>query len=102
MSAPEPLAASTASSEPPAWTWSEEDAEALFQSAFWFDSNATEELLGRYRGMHVAIFGERIVDADRDFNALGRRLEMNHGTVPMNRIILRYVPTDEESLQFRY
>jgi hypothetical protein len=90
MSAPDLSAAATP--EAPAWTWTEEDANALFESAFWFHSNISEELIGPYRGMHIAIFGERIVDADSDFEALGRRLETNHDAVPMNRIVVRYIP----------
>ena len=48
--------------------------------------------------MHVAIFGERIVDADSDFNALGRRLEANHAAVPMNRMVIRYIPPADQPI----
>ena len=65
MSTPDPPATSTTAPEAPAWT--EEDINAALQSAFWFDSHISEELIGPYRGMHVAIYGEQIIDADRDF-----------------------------------
>ena len=93
MPAPDPSAPSTATAEAaPAWTWTADDVNAALQSAFWFHPNISDELIGPYRGMHVGIFGERIVDADSDFEALGRCLEANHDTVSMNRMVIRYIP----------
>lgn len=72
------------------------DANALFASAFWFSSNATAELIEPYRGKHVAILGEQIIDADSNKEALFRRLHAN-GTLPSYRVLVRYIPTDEEA-----
>ena len=80
MSTPEQPDTSTAPPETPAWT--EEDVNAAMQSAFWFDSHISEELIGPYRGMHVAIFGEQIIDADPDFKELCRRLDEERPDVP--------------------
>jgi hypothetical protein len=63
---------------------------------------APRELFQPYRGMHLAILGEQIIDADRDFAELGRRLEAKGDALPMTRLLFRYVPTDEEAVRFRY
>jgi hypothetical protein len=86
--------------EPPGWT--EADLAALFVSDTWFALKAPRELLAQYKGMHVAIVGEQIIDADRDQKELCRRLDSKSGIAPTNRVLLRYVPTDEEALRFRY
>lgn len=98
MSAPDPSAAPTATADAPPYPEpTQADADALFASAFWFDTNATAELVGPYRGMHVAIFGERIIDADSNKEGLFRRLDAT-GTLPPYRVLIRYVPTEEEAL----
>lgn len=51
--------------------------------------------------MHVAVFGERIIDADRDFNELARRLDTGEYAAE-KRIIFRYIRTDEEAMRSRY
>ena len=84
--------------EPATWA----DHDAITASAFWFEMNATAELLAPYRGMHVAILGERIIDGDRDFATLGRRLEAQGDAIPMRKLCFRYVPTEEEAMRFRY
>lgn len=87
----------TATPPPEAPAWSEEDINAAMQSAFWFDSHISEELIGPYRGMHIAIFGEQIIDADRDRTQLCRRLDAKSDMFPASRLVLRYIPTEEES-----
>lgn len=93
MPSPDPSAAPTATADAPGWT--EEEAEALRTAVFWFDLTASPELKDQYRGMHVAILGEQIVDADRDQYTLWDRLGAN--AVPRNRVLIRYVPTADES-----
>jgi hypothetical protein len=89
----------TATTPPPATpAWSEEDINAALQSAFWFDSHISEELIGPYRGMHVAIFGEQIIAGDPDFKQLCRILKAEHPTVPTTRLAFRYIPTEEEAI----
>jgi hypothetical protein len=96
MPAPDQPDTSTAP-VPESPAWSEEDANAALQSAFWFDSHTSEELIGPYRGMHVAIYGEQIIDADRDFKELCRRLDTERPDVPSARLVIRYIPTEEEA-----
>ena len=100
MSAPDQSATVPGTSDPA--TWTEDDVRAAMESAYWFDMNATPERIEPYRGMHVAIFDKQIIDADRDFNELCRRLDTKCDTVLVSRLILRYIPTDEEALRFRY
>ena len=72
------------------------DADALLASAFWFDTHSTAERIEPYRGMHVAILGERIIDADSDKESLFSRLDANDA-LPPYRVLIRYVPTEEEA-----
>jgi hypothetical protein len=96
--APEaPVTPSDTASAEPAWTWTEEDVEAALQSAFWFDSHISEQLIGPYRGMHIAILDKQIIAADGDLNRLCRRLDAEWPTVPTFRLVIRYIPTVEES-----
>jgi hypothetical protein len=44
----------------------------------WFEANRAR-LLRRYRGQYVAIVNRRIVDHDRDFGALARRVFRRYG-----------------------
>jgi hypothetical protein len=96
MSTPDTPTTATVPPEVPAWT--EEDINAALQSAFWFDSHISEELIGPYRGMHIAIFGEQIIAADRDFKQLCHILKAEHSTVPTARLVFRYIPTQEEAI----
>ena len=91
MPAPEPPANPN---PPPDWT--QEDADAMLASAAWLDWRARPELLKQYEGMHVAIFGEQIIDADRDKQALFQRLDADGGAPP-TRTLIRYIPTPEEA-----
>jgi hypothetical protein len=72
------------------------DADALFASVVWLDWKAQPELLKQYEGKHIAIFGEQIIDADSDKEALFRRLNANEA-LPPYRVLVRYIPTDEEA-----
>src|SRR2546423_1920704 len=96
MSTPDQPATATTPPESPAWPGTEEDARAALQSAYWFHSNYSDELTGPYQGMHVAILGERIIDADRDLDTLVRRLETKSDVIPLARVICRYVPADAD------
>ncbi len=93
MSTPEQPATEPTTPEPVEWA----DHDAIPASIFWFDANATAELIAPYRGMHVAILGEQIIDADRDFVTLGGRLEAQGDAIPMRKLCFRYVPTEEEA-----
>lgn len=95
MSAPNEPTAEPTPAETEGWT--EADREAVLASAFWFSANATPELIAPYRGMHVAILGEQIIDADRDPDKLCSRIAAQSDTVPFYRVLVRYVPTEEEA-----
>jgi hypothetical protein len=87
----------TTPTEPLAWT--DEDVQALFASMDWFDMRAPSQLLQQYKGKHVAIFGEEVIDADRDGDELYRRVAAK-GEVPINRVLFRLVPTGDEPLVY--
>jgi hypothetical protein len=96
MSTPDQPTPPTTAPAPEEPGWTDADRDAVFASAFWFDSNATPELIDPYRGMHVAILGERIIDADRDRSELCRRITEGRDTIPIYRVLIRYIPTEEE------
>jgi hypothetical protein len=89
----------TPTTQPELPEWTQEDADAMFASVVWFDWKAPPELLKQYEGMHVAILSEEIIDADRDLNALGRRLDAKGSELP-NRVVIKYVYTPEDDLNF--
>lgn len=95
MPAPEPDT-TTAPPENAEWL-SEEDVKELRAAETWFHTVAPPELLVQYRGMHVAIYRDAIVDADRDWDALCRRWDADPVKFPPNRVLPRYVPSDEET-----
>lgn len=101
MSAPDESTTTAPRISDPA-TWTEADIQAAMESAYWFDMNATPELVAPYGGMHVAIFGKQIIAADPDRDTLYRRVDAMGDAVPTARLILRYVPTEEEALRYRY
>jgi hypothetical protein len=94
----QPVTDPTDTPEPVEWA----DRDAIFAAAHWFGTTAPAELIERYRGMHVAILGEQIIDADRDFAVLGRRLEAQGDAIPMRKLCFRYIPTEEEAMRGRY
>lgn len=94
MSLPDAPAPPTAPPEYPDPTPADADIEAIFASVFWFSMKAPPELLKQYEGKHVAILGERIIDGDRDFDALARRIEARGDATPVSRLLFRFVPTD--------
>lgn len=47
----------------------------------WFEAN--RRLLRRYPDQYVAIHGGRVIDHDRDFDALARRVFARLGTRPV-------------------
>jgi hypothetical protein len=102
MSAPDQPATSPTRELPGPQDWSEADLAALFASDMWLAMKAPRELIERYKGMHVAIVGEQIVDGDRDLTELGRRLDAMGDAVPMNRLLIRYIQTDEEAIRLGY
>src|SRR3954463_12198388 len=102
MSAPDQPAAPTPPPELPGpQDWTEEDVNAALQSAFWFDSNYSEGLVGPYRGMHVAIYGERIIAAACDREELYRLLDTDWAAVPTARLVIRYIPRRDEPIRVR-
>jgi len=56
--------------------------DELAQSLRWFEQNRTR-LLRRYRGQYVAIYRNRVVDHDHDFDALARRVLRRFGGRPV-------------------
>lgn len=72
-------------------TYSEEDQRAMFASVVWFHEQKSAGNLNRYEGMHVAVVGETIIDADPDPDELIRRLE-KLGTDRWHRAVVQYVP----------
>ncbi len=69
----------------------EEDGNALFASVKWFDTQEAAGALEDYRGKFVAVFGHTILDADADKNELLRRLGQADGSIPENRLLIRYL-----------
>lgn len=57
-------------------------ADELAKSLRWFEQNRAR-LLRRYRDQYVAIHRNRVVDHDRDFDALARRVFRRFGTRPV-------------------
>ncbi len=56
--------------------------EDLAESMRWFEENR-RRLLRRYRDQYVAIHGGRVIDHDRDFDALARRVFARVGVRPV-------------------
>lgn len=59
-----------------------EDESALDESIRWYGANHSR-LLRRYRDQYVAIKGGRVIDHDRDFDALARRVFARLGNQPL-------------------
>jgi hypothetical protein len=57
-------------------------AEGLAESMRWFAANRAR-LVRRYRGQYVAIERNRVIDHDRDFHALARRVFARLGPRPV-------------------
>jgi hypothetical protein len=57
-------------------------AQGLAESMRWFEANRTR-LLRRYRDQYVAIDRNRVIDHDRDFAALARRVFARLGARPV-------------------
>ncbi len=58
------------------------DAAGLAESMRWFEANR-HRLLRRYRDRYVAIERGRVIDHDRDFDALARRVFARVGSRPV-------------------
>lgn len=58
----------------------EPEDESFSREKLFFETVPTAAL-GRYRGQHVAVYGQRIVDSDQDLYALTRRFFSKHGPV---------------------
>jgi hypothetical protein len=80
--------------------WTEADAEAIFASVVWFREQGGSEFYEQYKGMHVAVLGERIIDADANKEELVKRVEARAGTIQANRVLYQYLPTEEEALRY--
>jgi hypothetical protein len=72
------------------------DWDAIRASVFWADDERSAGRLTAYEGMYIAVLGTEIIDSDRDEDELGRRLESAAGTLPLNRVAVRYVPRPED------
>lgn len=59
-----------------------EDERALDESVRWYRANHGR-LLRRYRDQYVAIEGRKVIDHDRDFDALARRVFARLGNRPV-------------------
>lgn len=101
MSAPGTTAA-TAQVPPCESAWSDESREAFMATHYWYYFVAPPGTFEPYAGMHIALLGERVVDADRDFGTLARRLDADPARFPLDRMLFRYIPTVEEAIQYRY
>ena len=75
------------------------DHDAMFASVVWFREECPEEVVEKYYGKYVAILGREIIDSDADANELGRRIEGQSGTIPVNRVAVQYVHTPEDWLK---
>lgn len=76
----------------------EDDGKALFESVKWFDTQEEAGKLEEYRGKFVAVFGQKILDADVDENELLRRLDQLDESIPENRVLIRYLYAPGESV----
>ncbi|MCI0703117.1 MAG: hypothetical protein L0241_18725 [Planctomycetia bacterium] len=74
----------------------QEDRDARFASVVWFRDQRATGAFEQYQGMFVAILGEQIIDADRDAEVLGHRLEARSDALPLNRVVLQYVHRPED------
>jgi hypothetical protein len=74
----------------------EEDGDAMFKSVVWFREQRSAGKMERYRNMHVAILGERVIDADEDLDELGRRLDAMGDSINQNRVAIQYYGSCEE------
>lgn len=84
----------TAATPEPAAEWpplSELDGDAIFKSFVWFDLAVSRGEFEEYRGRHVAILGEQVIDADPDEDELRRRLLARHNVTPLNRVVIRHL-----------
>ncbi len=97
MSTPDPPAPTTATAAPAYPEPTQADSDALFASVVWLDWKAPPELLKQYAGKYVAIFGEQIIHADRDKGEFYRRLSAILDNLPPYRVLVRYLPTEEEA-----
>jgi hypothetical protein len=73
-----------------------EDSNAMLASVFWFDDELAARRLEQYQGMDVAVLGKQIIDADRDGEAMFRRLQDRLDPTAMRRVVIKHVaaPTD--------
>lgn len=52
---------------------------AEFEKAVRFYQDNRERLIDEYEGKYIAILGEKVIDADKDFGALAQRVYSKHG-----------------------
>jgi hypothetical protein len=72
------------------------DRDAMFASVVWVHAQRSAGKLKPYEGGYIAVLGERIIDSDKDDEALGRRLEAMREKLPINRVVLQYVHKPED------
>jgi hypothetical protein len=72
------------------------DLDAMFASVVWFRAHRAAGAFEKYAGMHVAVLGELVIDADREEHELVRRLEALGDSLPPNRVVTQYVPGPDD------
>jgi hypothetical protein len=99
MSATPPPNSSTPS-EPTDCEWTQADQDAIFASVVWVRDKLDPALYEKYKGMHVAVLGERIIDADKDEDELIRRVKALGDAIPQKRVFIEYLMTPEEAWRY--
>ena len=73
------------------------DDDVLATDVAWFEANRAR-LARKSTGEFVAIFGQRVVRSDRDFDALATRVFAHHG---VRSILMPRVSTERETARVR-
>lgn len=95
-----PPANPTTPPEPTHLEWTQSDQDAIFASVVWFRERLDEATYEKYKGMHVAILGEQIIDADRDKSEQIRRVDELGDSILQNRVVIQYLRTAEEEWKY--
>lgn len=78
---------------------SEKDGDAMLASLFWYGEASSRDEFDRYNGMHLAVVGEQVVDADPDFDQLCRRLAARRTSIPLHKVLFQYRPSADGPIQ---
>jgi hypothetical protein len=77
-----------------------EDGDAMFQSILWYEAQRAAGKLKEYERMHIAIYGEEVIDADKDKYELYRRLDARGNSINQMRVVTRYVPHPDDTVLY--